>query len=661
MIRLNMKKILFLLFLFPSLFANQIVIDTGHANVSLVKNSYDLKADGSYIGIKFELDKNWHTYWKNPGDSGGGLEVVWELPNRFKLDQISWPKPELIPYPPLMTYGYNNEVIFPFKVIQNELNTNEEIRVSVDFLICADVCIPEKAYINTSIADIPLDNKLDFFIEQVPNITLPTEAYLSNNTLELKFSKTDKSIDQVYFYSDIENVVEHAAVQKLTEEEYSYSLKIQLFDSSKLSEISGVVVIDGKPFKVKSSLVNTPEIELFDELNLLQAVLFAFIGGLILNLMPCVFPVISLKVLSFVALGGKSLSKVRLHSLSFAFGVVLTFLTIALAIILLKQSGSVLGWGFQLQSPVVVSILALIMFLIGLVLLMDINIGSSLTRLGTSPNVNPNYMNSFSTGVLAVIVASPCTAPFMGAAIGYAILQPAIITLPVFLSLALGFAFPYLLLTANPGLISSIPKPGKWMETLKEFFAFPMFATSLWLVWVFSIQVNSDQLITLLICFFTVSIFMWVYKTFRNQIIIFGSSLLTILFLFTQINNFSTSQETSSRLNDSIDSWYFGIEEEFQGSQQAYFINYTAAWCITCQANDKVALSRMKVKEFMAANDIKYVVADWTNKDKSILDALNKYGRSGVPLYVYWKPGMEKPSILPAILSEKIVLDALKN
>jgi len=656
-----MKKILFLLFLFPSLFANQIVIDTGHANVSLVKNSYDLKADGSYIGIKFELDKNWHTYWKNPGDSGGGLEVVWELPNRFKLDQISWPKPELIPYPPLMTYGYNNEVIFPFKVIQNELNTNEEIRVSVDFLICADVCIPEKAYINTSIADIPLDNKLDFFIEQVPNITLPTEAYLSNNTLELKFSKTDKSIDQVYFYSDIENVVEHAAVQKLTEEEYSYSLKIQLFDSSKLSEISGVVVIDGKPFKVKSSLVNTPEIELFDELNLLQAVLFAFIGGLILNLMPCVFPVISLKVLSFVALGGKSLSKVRLHSLSFAFGVVLTFLTIALAIILLKQSGSVLGWGFQLQSPVVVSILALIMFLIGLVLLMDINIGSSLTRLGTSPNVNPNYMNSFSTGVLAVIVASPCTAPFMGAAIGYAILQPAIITLPVFLSLALGFAFPYLLLTANPGLISSIPKPGKWMETLKEFFAFPMFATSLWLVWVFSIQVNSDQLITLLICFFTVSIFMWVYKTFRNQIIIFGSSLLTILFLFTQINNFSTSQETSSRLNDSIDSWYFGIEEEFQGSQQAYFINYTAAWCITCQANDKVALSRMKVKEFMAANDIKYVVADWTNKDKSILDALNKYGRSGVPLYVYWKPGMEKPSILPAILSEKIVLDALKN
>ena len=656
-----MKKILFLLFLFPSLFANQIVIDTGHANVSLVKNSYDLKAEGSYIGIKFELDKNWHTYWKNPGDSGGGLEVVWELPNRFKLDQISWPKPELIPYPPLMTYGYNNEVIFPFKVIQNELNTNEEIRVSVDFLICADVCIPEKAYINTSIADIPLDNKLDFFIEQVPNITLPTEAYLSNNTLELKFSKTDKSIDQVYFYSDIENVVEHAAVQKLTEEEYSYSLKIQLFDSSKLSEISGVVVIDGKPFKVKSSLVNTPEIELFDELNLLQAVLFAFIGGLILNLMPCVFPVISLKVLSFVALGGKSLSKVRLHSLSFAFGVVLTFLTIALAIILLKQSGSVLGWGFQLQSPVVVSILALIMFLIGLVLLMDINIGSSLTRLGTSPNVNPNYMNSFSTGVLAVIVASPCTAPFMGAAIGYAILQPAIITLPVFLSLALGFAFPYLLLTANPGLISSIPKPGKWMETLKEFFAFPMFATSLWLVWVFSIQVNSDQLITLLICFFTVSIFMWVYKTFRNQIIIFGSSLLTILFLFTQINNFSTSQETSSRLNDSIDSWYFGIEEEFQGSQQAYFINYTAAWCITCQANDKVALSRMKVKEFMAANDIKYVVADWTNKDKSILDALNKYGRSGVPLYVYWKPGMKKPSILPAILSEKIVLDALKN
>ena len=656
-----MKKILFLIFLFPSLFANQIVIDTGHANVSLVKNSYDLKAEGSYIGIKFELDKNWHTYWKNPGDSGGPLEIVWELPNQFKLGQINWPKPELIPYPPLMTYGYNNEVIFPFKVSQYELNTNEEIGVYVDFLICADVCIPEKAYIKTSIADIPLDNKLNFFIEQVPNVTLPTEAYISGNTLELKFSKTDKSIDQVYFYSDVENVVEHSAVQKLTEEEYNYSLKIQLFDNSKLSEISGIIVIDGKPFKVKSTVVNAPEIELFDELTLLQAVIFAFIGGLILNLMPCVFPVISLKVLSFVSMGGESLSRIRLHSLSFALGVVLTFLTIAFAIILLKQSGSILGWGFQLQSPVMVSILALIMFIIGLVLLMDINIGTSLTRLGSKADMNPNYMNSFSTGVLAVIVASPCTAPFMGAAIGYAILQPAIITLPVFLSLALGFAFPYLLLTAKPGLISSIPKPGKWMETLKEFFAFPMFATSLWLLWVFSIQVDSDQLISLLICFLAVSIFMWIYKSFTNQFIFFGSFLLTILFLFTQINNFSSSQEISSRLNDSLDSWYFGIEEEYQGLQQAYFINYTAAWCITCQANDKVALSRMKVKEFMAANDIKYVVADWTNKDKNILDALNVYGRSGVPLYVYWKPGMEKPQILPAILTEKIVLDALNK
>lgn len=656
-----MKKILFLIFLFPSLFANQIVIDTGHANVSLVKNSYDLKAEGSYIGIKFELDKNWHTYWKNPGDSGGPLEIVWELPNQFKLDKINWPKPELIPYPPLMTYGYNNEVIFPFKVSQYELNTNEEIGVSVDFLICADVCIPEKAYIKTSIADIPLDNKLDFFIEQVPNVTLPTEAYISGNTLKLKFSKTDKSIDQVYFYSDVENVVEHSAVQNLTEEEYNYSLKIQLFNNSKLSEISGIIVIDGTPFEVKSTVVNAPEIELFDELTLLQAVIFAFIGGLILNLMPCVFPVISLKVLSFVSMGGESLSKIRLHSLSFAFGVVVTFFIIALAIILLKQSGSMLGWGFQLQSPVVVSILALIMFLIGLILLMDINIGASLTRLGSTGDENPNYMNSFSTGALAVIVASPCTAPFMGAAIGYAILQPAIITFPVFLSLALGFSLPYLILTANPGLISSLPKPGKWMETLREFFAFPMFATSLWLVWVFSIQVDSDQLISLLICFFAISIFMWIYKTFKNLIIIFGLSILTILFLFTQISNYSTSQETPSKLNNSMSSWYLGIEEEFQEMQQAYFINYTAAWCITCQANDKVALSRMKVKEFMAANEIRYVVADWTNKDKDILNALNVYGRSGVPLYVFWKPGMEKPRILPAILTEKIVLDALKK
>ena len=284
-----------------------------------------------------------------------------------------------------------------------------------------------------------------------------------------------------------------------------------------------------------------------------------------------------------------------------------------------------------------------------------------MTKLGKIGMNETTYSSSFLTGILAVVVASPCTAPFMGAAIGYALIQPSFVTLPIFISLGIGFAFPYLVLSYKPELVEALPSSGTWMVKLKEFFAFPMFATALWLLWVFSLQTSTSALIELLLVLLLISLFMWlIINTSKKVIKIILVLLLGSLFIIQVKNLTNVKVEPYNKENKNVLIWTKDIENDLRSKNKAYLINYTAAWCITCQANDKVALSRPNVKKFLKENNIEYIVADWTNKNEDILDALNIYGRSGVPLYIYWKPGMQKSEILPAILSEKIILDALR-
>ena len=633
-------------------------VNTGHADVSLIKFSNNgSQTNEMFVGIKMDMQKNWHTYWKNPGDSGGPIEVSWTLPDGMTISDIYWPTPKLIPYAPLMTYGYKDFVIFPFKISYENFDELDEISADINFLICDDICVPEKAFINTNFKSIASDNELLEWINKVPNVTLPVLAKQTDNNLELRFSSNNK-IESVYFFADQKDIVLHADKQNFFKEENNWLLNISTEDNPKHNEkLNGVIVINDESYLVDSEI--TIENISNKSITVIQALIFAFIGGLILNLMPCVFPIISLKVLSFISISGDSTFKIRAHSMIFSLGVIASFLIIALLLIGLKESGSIVGWGFQLQSPMIVGTLSILMFLIGLVLLMDINLGSSLTRLGSIGSNGNNYSSSFATGVLAVIVASPCTAPFMGAAIGYALIQPSLITLPIFLSLGLGFAFPYLLISFKPNLLSSLPKPGKWMETLKEFFAFPMFATALWLLWVFSLQTSVDALVNLLISILLISFIVWFHtKIIKNYLKILLSICL-ILILTSQINQFLNIDDQTSNADDIESSWNLNIENELRSSGQSYLINFTAAWCITCQANDKVALSRPSVKEYLKDNNIEYIVADWTNRDENILKVLNKYERSGVPLYIFWKQGMNEPEILPAILTENMVLDIL--
>ena len=650
-----MNKTIFSILLLFSFFGSAEIVDTGHARISLIKDHSDFVPGTSInIGLKVSMDKGWHTYWRNPGDSGGPIEIDWDLPKGFSVSNIKWPLPEKIEYPPLMTYGYEDFVIYPMVLSIPADYADDYFEMDANILICADVCIPESGKISSNLLDIKSDSLIYEWLESIPSKSLPITTSLNDNNLEISFT-FEKEIKQIYFFPDENNSIDYSSEQNFYKKDDGYFLSIKLFNDD-FQNVSGVLDIDGTGYNVSNGAF-----EDFNEesLSLLTALIFALIGGLILNLMPCVFPVISLKVLSFVSMGGSSPMKIRNHALVFTVGVIASFMMIAVTIVLLKQAGNFVGWGFQLQSPLIVGLLSLMMVFISLVLITDKSLGESLTKLGNIGGSKNGYYSSFLTGVLAVVVASPCTAPFMGAALGYALIQPSGETVPIFLSLSLGFSLPYLLLAVNPKLIDFLPKPGDWMVTLKEFFAFPMLATALWLLWVFSLQVNQILVIFLLIGWLLLALNFWIflkdYKTI-NKVIFLGISIFSMIYFLPETEEIQTEQNL---IIGSATEWYEGIEDDLKNENQPYFINFTAAWCITCQSNEITAFSKDGFKSLLEEKNIKYIKADWTNRNDAITRSLKKYGRSGVPFYVYWEPGFENPKILPAILTDQIIKNNL--
>ena len=626
-------------------------VETGHARASLITNLQDSQQESFYVGVRLEMQEGWHTYWENPGDSGSPFDAQWNVDQGIIVENVEWPTPVTIPYPPLMTFGYEGDVVFPFKVFRAIDSNLSKINLEFDFLICADICIPEKASLSLDLSTALPDSLVDEAVKSLPADFIQTQSVVEADHLTIKF-KSSQPVSNAYLFPREDNLFAYTSTQKwnrLSEDTYEIAVPIL---NDEVGSFSGILRINDEGFQVKEELESAPSMSLW------QAILFALIGGLILNLMPCVFPVISLKVLSFVSMGGNDNTKIRNHALSFVGGVMSTFLSIAAALIIIRSTGSMIGWGYQLQSPIVVGILTLIMLGIGLILLTNINFAAGLTTLGSSVQSRNDYSGSFFTGVLAVVVASPCTAPFMGAAIGYALLQPSFATLPIFVALGLGFAGPYLLLALRPDWISALPKPGAWMETLKQFFAFPMIATALWLMWVFMVQTSGDALILLLILGLILAIAIWMIATFKGRWKWVGM-LATFLAAIQMFNNLP---ENTSELaaDSSAEQWSLAIESDLQAQDQAYLINFTAAWCITCQTNEKTAFARDKVKEYLKNQDITYVKADWTNRNEDIAIGLARYERTGIPLYIFWKPGMPGSKILPAVLTEDILIKSMQ-
>ena len=624
---------------------------TDHAEITIVGNTNIISEPGVIqLGYKFVFTPGWHTYWINPGDSGGPPIFEFNSPSGWDINENVWPGPQKIIYPPLMTFGYVDEVIFPFELNLKNLN-DQDTEITTKFLVCDDICVPEEATLLLSLKNgiLNIDEKpeeLKKWLNRVP-IRAPPEMVLSSN--ENNFTLEYASIDSnSYFFPFDDSVMDYSDEQNFSNNKLTFEV---LDDFNK--SLKGVINIGQNYYEVEQ--ISEPVVaDTVSGISLLTAIIFAFLGGLILNLMPCVLPVIALKGLSLVKSSAESNSSVTLNASAYVVGVIATFMTIAAILVSLKNAGEMIGWGYQLQSPFIVTILSILIFGIGIYLITDLSVGGSLGKLekhtdGSGP------MNSFLTGTLAVVVASPCTAPFMGAALGFALIQPDIFSYLVFLFLALGFALPYFLIALFPSLIDFLPKPGKWMKSLKQLFGFMMFAAAIWLLWVLANQVDANSVLFVLIGWFSLAFASWLVVS-KIKFAAYISAVIGLIW-GSQLNEWDFKDVKLMNDSESI-SWSIQKENELRLNEQAYFINFTAAWCITCKVNEAVAFSDEVFNKFEEKN-ITYLKADWTNRNSEIAGQIEKYNRSGIPLYIYWNKKLDEPMVLNEILTENYLMEVV--
>tara|TARA_B100001248_G_scaffold241870_1_gene208908 strand:- start:18180 stop:20177 length:1998 start_codon:yes stop_codon:yes gene_type:complete len=640
-----------------------------HVEVSFIHETQELvRGEDNYLAFYFEIDEDWHIYWKNPGDSGKEPRITWLETSGLNPSEIIWPAPHKMPIEILMNYGYDGQQALPLKVFVPENFAKDEatLTAQLSWLICKVECIPGKAELSLTLAvansSSPTEDrfKIRTALHEVPlyEPNLVSE-FTIDEFIHLNFDFSQASIPKIqsaYFYVLDELVVQHAAGQRFVFKDglLSMSLKKDINMATDLERLNGVLELIPENKDLERITYNIEAKRKKQDMGLLLSLAFAFLGGIILNLMPCVFPVLSLKILSFVHQAKEEKKSVRIHGWYYTLGVLISFWALTLALIVLKASGEAVGWGFQLQSPYFVTAMAFLFFFIGLNLLGFFEVGESLSAVGGRTSKKEGYFSSLQTGVLATIVATPCTAPFMGAAIGTAFSQPAWQTFSIFSALALGMASPYILLSHFPQWLKLLPKPGLWMKTFKEFLAFPMLATMLWLLWVLQPQTSSIFIFVVLLAFLSILFLFWLQRYWKRAKVFFliaGAFIMATTFLQIPERAVSTGQISSS-------AWQPYSNEKLENllsNQQAVFIDFTAKWCITCQVNKKLVLNTDAVQNYFSLNNITLLQADWTNSNPEITKKLAEFGRNSVPLYIYYPPGSRDPKILPEILSKDMI------
>ena len=649
------------------------IVDASDSRIEILTESISITpGDELLIGFKFTLNPGWHTYWENPGDAGEGASIKWNLPNDVSASEILWPGPQRIPVEPLMTFGYEDEVVLLTKIYTSEativpLNLN----ALVSWYTCKEICIPQEAEVSIP---IKLGNKtpsvskaiLDQTLEEVPiqfegtyRVQRLEDSYILQGQLE-----NQDQYDSIYFFPKDYGLTDYTKDQFYEINKDSFSLQIKAAEIEiENRTFEGVIAIN-KGEAVSFIEINYPlkAKPISQEFNIFTLIFFAFLGGLILNIMPCVFPILSIKILRFVEQSGDSTYKTIQQGLLFSLGVIVSFLAIAALLVSLKSGGESIGWGYQLQSPIVVSLLVYLFVVLGYIFMSNMVLGTSLARLSSISLGKGDSIESFLTGVLAVIVASPCTAPFMGSAIGFALLQPSFYSVLIFLGLGIGFSLPYLVLSAKPSLLSFLPKPGQWMETFKQFMAFPMWASALWLLWVLSSQVNNQEVIQVLLGSLLIIIGLWLVEKNNSKTnwIRWIVRLPFILLLIFSLWLIPTSYSDLDESKQNQLAYSPQLLEDLREENALVFLNFTADWCITCKVNESVALKTSKVRKLLTDKDITYIEADWTRKDPVISSALEEYGRTGLPLYLLF-PSKGDPLILPEILTEDILISYLSE
>ncbi|ACI98072.1 protein-disulfide reductase DsbD family protein [Rhodospirillum centenum] len=654
-----------------------------------------------WLAVTQRIRPGWHTYWKNPGDSGIATEVTWTLPPGWQAGPLVWPAPERFPVGPLVNFGYKDEVHLLTRVdVPADAAPGGTVTIvaQADWLVCEDICIPESARLELTLPVAagpvaPTPERAALFAQARRSLPVPSPfpaTFLAGETAhQLVLSTGDLAgaeLADAFFFPEHWSVTPAAAPQELRLDADGVRLVLPRSGALPAESVKGVLLLterlEGREIRqaleidapieaVPASGSPAPGRAAADTaaLGVGLALLLALAGGAILNLMPCVFPVLSIKVLALVS---HAPGRAPVHGAAYAAGVLATFAAVAGLLLALRAGGAQIGWGFQLQDPLVVAVLAYVMFLLGLWLSGVYELGGGAQGLGQGLAARGGYAGSFFTGVLATVVATPCTAPFMGTAVGFALLQPWPLALSVFLALGLGMALPFLLLTLSPALLRRMPRPGLWMERLKQALAFPLYATAVWLVWVLSIQAGPDAVAWVLGGMVLVAFAAWLYGVTRSSgtgwrlgASVFGVLALAGAVAMARVPALAgpavppPPSGTAAAAGDSVPFDEAALAA-LRAEGRPVFVNFTAAWCITCLVNERTSLSADAVKQAMAAKGVAYLKGDWTNRDAGIARVLEGFGRSGVPLYLLYRPGEAEPEVLPQILTPGLVLEALE-
>ena len=658
-----------------------------HVEVELVAQNQALIAGDNRLALRIKPEKGWHVYWRNPGDSGLPTKLVWpQLPEGISAGEIQWPFPEEHTLGDLTNYGYGEDTLLPFS-LSVAAGTPSPVALSAraEWLVCADVCIPGKADVKL---DLPVADQaqpdpkwaaaFDHAIAHLPKpADFKAQFQIDGEEFRLAFDTLPGSSNEARFYPYATDIVAHTAKVRSAWSGRSLSLArpLSTYFVQAPESVQGILVLGdsdaasayeftAEPGTVApvAASVTAPASGGAAAPSFWFALGFAFIGGLILNLMPCVFPVLSLKALSVMKVQGEAAAEHRRHALSYTAGVVASFLLVAGVLIGLRAGGAALGWGFQLQSPLFVGLLVYVMVALGLSLSGLVQFGTRWMGAGQSLATKPGLSGSFFTGVLAVVVASPCTAPFMGSALGFALTQPAIASLAVFLALALGLAFPFLLLGFVPALASFLPRPGAWMETLKQILAFPLYLTAVWLLWVLGGLTDRSGMALALVGLVTLAFGLWLLgqsqKRFAHLIGLIAVIGAVALLFHPMVRTPSTSAKSETAIG--WEPYSDARLDELRAQGKTVFVDFTADWCLTCKVNERIALHSAKAVAAFEKNEVVALVADWTRADPEITAALARYERSGVPLYLVSVRGAE-PKVLPQVLTPDLVADAVSG
>jgi len=656
-----------------------------------------------WVALRMKMDDHWHTYWKNPGDSGLPLTIQWDLPPGFSASEIYWPYPKRLDEAGLTTYGFEGEVFLLTRIDPPAILSHgdrKQIKAKVDFLACELICVPGSAEVSLVLpVDFQGNRWSDILIkprEKLPISSSPwmvaAKSYKDQIVVYLTIPKSSfYSLSNIQFFTEEKRSIEDAAVQVQSQIAKGYRLVLKKSHLKKdvLKTLKGVLVVRegwrGRnseralsidiPIEPVASAALLREgdssVAFNQDINILGALIFAFIGGLILNLMPCVLPVLSLKVMGLIEHKDDKVAAWK-NGVAFAFGVVVSFWILAGCLILLRAAGQQIGWGFQFQSPTFLIFLSTLLFMFGLNLFGVYEIGTSLTTVeGKIPKRKDGSRNAFLLGILATVAATPCTAPFMGTALGFALTQPPLVSMGVFTSLGLGMAFPYLILARFPQLLKFVPKPGPWMIVLKRIMGGLLMTTVAWLLWVFYLQIGENGLFMVVVSFMIMGMGAWIYGNSMNSkdqnsarilailcliggfaIALWGTRLSSGSFRPVFINNSSGIQwkDYSPELIQSL-----------KANHEVIFIDFTAAWCLSCQVNDRIVFQDSKVISKFKELNVVSVKADWTSRDETITRALAAYGKSSIPVYVFYGKGKSKPVFLPEIITPAIVIKALEK